>query len=178
MALVRNAEGGWTKNQADDEYETPVGVLRAMISVAPGPVQDMHIWEPFVCSGHAGQAMRSLGARVTETTTDFFETDPPQGTNIVISNPPFSNKKGVLRRLCELNMPFILVVPVTTASYAYTRKLVHEFGDFHVVFPPKIVRFLKNGQLAGRPPFYSIFLCHGIPPPPCAWLPDTAMFDD
>lgn len=170
MSIVRNAQGGWTKNKADDEYETCAVNIEEMIALAGRPASELHIWEPFVCSGEAGEFMRATGATVTETETDFFETEPPPGVNIVISNPPFSSKRHVMRRLCEIGLPFILIVPVTTACYEYTHKLVHEYGGFHVAFPAKQALFRQHGEIKGRPPFHSIYLCRGTPPPAVAWI--------
>ena len=38
-------------------------------------------------------------------------TEPPPGCNAVVSNPPFSRKKEVLRHLKDLNLPFALILP-------------------------------------------------------------------
>lgn len=170
MSVVRGQGSTWVKNEADDEWETENINLVEMIDLLNTPKDGLHIWEPFVSSGHSADFMRATGATVTETDTDFFETDPPAGAQIVISNPPFSSKRYVLRRLCELDIPFILIVPVTTICYEYTHRLVQEYGGFQVTIPPTQPYFTKSGERRGRPPFYSVYLSRNINPIPSPWL--------
>ena len=62
--------------------------------------KDKEIWEPFYCDGSSGQDLRDMGFDVHHEDEDFFEHDHG---DIVVSNPPFSKKREVLKRLKALN---------------------------------------------------------------------------
>ena len=93
-----------------------------------------HIWEdikqfipknkiismPFYCDGECGNDMRNLGFNVIHNNEDFFEND--RG-DIVIDNPPFELKKKIIEKLVERNKPFILILPVSTICYMYSKIL-------------------------------------------------------
>jgi hypothetical protein len=48
---------------------------------------------------------------VIATDGDFFTTEPPQGVQAIISNPPFSRKKEVMDRIKALDLRFVLILP-------------------------------------------------------------------
>ena len=74
--------------------------------------QPLKVWCPFndVNSVWAN-ALSERGFDVVATDTDFFTTDPPPGTQCIISNPPFSRKKEVMERIKELDLRFALILP-------------------------------------------------------------------
>jgi hypothetical protein len=45
---------------------------------------------------------------------NFFFYEPESEYDIIISNPPFSQKDNVLKRLYELNKPYAMLLPVPT----------------------------------------------------------------
>ena len=45
---------------------------------------------------------------------DFFEYEPNEPYDIIISNPPFSKKNEVLRRVNDLRKPFALLLPMNS----------------------------------------------------------------
>lgn len=51
------------------------------------------------------------GFDVVATDGDFFTTDPPDGVQCIISNPPFSKKRDVMERIKALNLRFALILP-------------------------------------------------------------------
>jgi hypothetical protein len=55
--------------------------------------------------------LRDRGFDVVATNSDFFLTDPPEGVQCIISNPPFSLKKGVMERIKKLGLKFCLILP-------------------------------------------------------------------
>lgn len=48
-----------------------------------------------------------------DTGHDFFEYEPEQ-YDVIVSNPPFSKKDAVLKRLYELSKPFALLLPLNS----------------------------------------------------------------
>ena len=45
---------------------------------------------------------------------DFFQYEPDEPYDIIISNPPFSKKDEVIRRLDELGKPFAILLPLNS----------------------------------------------------------------
>lgn len=55
--------------------------------------------------------LKDRGFDVVTTDTDFFETEPPEGVQCIISNPPFSLKKDVMDRIRDLDIRICLILP-------------------------------------------------------------------
>ena len=72
----------------------------------------LKVWCPFNDAKSVwADVLRERGFDVVTTDTDFFATEPPQGVQCIISNPPFSLKKAVMDRIKELNLRFCLILP-------------------------------------------------------------------
>lgn len=82
-------------------------------TIAQHIIRPMNVWLPFNDRGNAFErVLPRHGHKVVCTDGDFFETDPPAGTEAVISNPPFSRKKDVVKRLDALGLKYALIVPI------------------------------------------------------------------
>lgn len=72
----------------------------------------LKVWCPFNDTNSVWvDVLKERGFEVVTTDTDFFATDPPQGVQCIISNPPFSLKKAVMDRIKDLNLRFCLILP-------------------------------------------------------------------
>lgn len=92
-----------------DEYFT---LDKDAETIAQHIIRPMTVWLPFNDRGKAfDRVLRDHGHKVICTDGDFFRTDPPAGTQAVISNPPFSRKKEVVLRLEELGLKYALIMP-------------------------------------------------------------------
>lgn len=81
-------------------------------TIAQHIIKPMTVWLPFNDKGKAfDRILKGHGHKCICTETDFFTTDPPYGTEAVISNPPFSRKKEVIRRLDALGIKYALIMP-------------------------------------------------------------------
>lgn len=81
--------------------------------IAQHIIKPMKVWLPFNDRGNAFDKILPMhGHKVVCTDSDFFQTDPPEGVEAVISNPPFSKKKDVLKRLEALGIKYALIVPL------------------------------------------------------------------
>lgn len=45
---------------------------------------------------------------------DFFKTQPPNECDLIISNPPFSLQNEIIAKLFELEIPFAMLLPLST----------------------------------------------------------------
>lgn len=81
--------------------------------IAQHIIKPMTVWLPFNDRGRAfDKVLPKHGHKVICTDGDFFETEPPEGVQAVISNPPFSKKKDVIKRLEALGLKYALIVPL------------------------------------------------------------------
>ena len=81
--------------------------------IAQHIIRPMRVWLPFNDKGSAfDRILPKHGHKVICTDGDFFTTDPPEGVEAVISNPPFSRKKEVIKRLDELGLKFAIIAPI------------------------------------------------------------------
>lgn len=72
----------------------------------------LKVWCPFNDTNSVWvDVLKERGFEVVTTDTDFFVTEPPEGVQCIISNPPFSLKKAVMDRIKELNLRFCLILP-------------------------------------------------------------------
>ena len=117
----------------DNDFVSPKYLWEDIKDYIP---QDKIISMPFYCEGSAGIDMADLGFNVIHQNEDFFEHDRGE---VVIDNPPFELKKEVINKLVERNKPFILIVPVSTLCYKYTKILV---DDLQGIIPKKRMKFI------------------------------------
>ena len=119
--------------------------------------KDKQIWAPFYCDGKQKEYFAEMGFDIIHEDEDFFENNKG---DIIIDNPPFSKKKEILKRLKELDKPFILVCPSMLLSYKYFQE---DFKDnIQIIIPHKRVNFrhLESTKKNYSPPFASFFFCY------------------
>jgi hypothetical protein len=147
-----------------DQYETMPCDLEYMLQTYCCK-QHSVIWEPFTSAhGFSARYMRHLGYRVIESPAgaDFFAYDePPTGATIVISNPPFSLKQQVLKRLVvQFGLPCCLLLPIDVIQRDYFSAIVRSASQqsrFFCTIPNKTVRFHYGGVLQPLARFKSAF---------------------
>ena len=121
----------------NDEYYTPPS---AWINIKQYIPTDKIIWESFYCKhSPSAKTIHELGRKVICKDVDFFEHNYG---DIIVSNPPFTKKKEVLTRLKELNKPFILIMPCSTITCQYFRRLFQD-EKIQIIIPRKRIQFLK-----------------------------------
>jgi hypothetical protein len=136
----------------DDDYMTPKEVWETIKDYIP---KNKVIWEAFYGDGKSGDYLRELGFQVIHEKIDFFKENKG---DIIVSNPPFSEKMRVLKRLKELDKPFILLLPASTLG---TKTLQQLFGkDIQVIIPKGRISFIKNGKQTNGVWFASFFYCY------------------
>lgn len=126
-----------------DDYMTPKYAWEDIKKYIP---KDKVIWECFYGDGASGKMLKDMGYNVIHEPIDFFKEDKG---DILVSNPPFSKKKEVLKRLKELGKPFIMIMPSSTINTQYTRTLFSKGNDpLQIIIPRKRIQFTKkvNGK--------------------------------
>ena len=130
-----------------DDYMTPESAWRAIDEYIP---KDKIIWEPFYGNGASGEHLTNLGCKeVIHIDEDFFDYNKGE---VVISNPPFTKKKDILQRLvCELDKPFILILPADVIFTRYFRNIFRDkFEHLQFIIPKKRLQFIKMNLETGE----------------------------
>lgn len=107
--------GYLTSDKEDNELYTPYYAVDHIIKYLP---KDKIIWLPFDCEWSSFyQRLKEEGFNVVRSSLqegqDFFEYEPDEW-DIIVSNPPFSLKDKVLKRLYSFNKPFAILLPLNS----------------------------------------------------------------
>lgn len=89
---------------------------------------------------------------------DFFEYEPQEEYDYIISNPPFTRKLEVLERLYKLNKPFAMVLGLPILNY-------QEVGNFFLDKELQLLIVDKKVSFDGNTAsFNNSYFCHKILP--------------
>ena len=114
------------RSKKKDEYYTPRILVDVILPYIP---QKSIVWCPFdTKNSEFVLALQERGTPVIfghiATGQDFFDPlEEPEEYDVIVSNPPFSLKMEVLKRLYELDRPFAMLLPLPILNY-------HVTGDF------------------------------------------------
>ena len=142
----------------DDEWYTP---LSAWINIKEYIPTDAIIYEPFSGDGQNKRNLQSLGYSVINNTEeDFFLSEDHKRCTHIISNPPFSKKKEIFKKLKEINKPFILIIPTTSLQTKFTNNIFG--GEIQVILPSYRIQFLPSDKTKkyNSCSFTSCYLCY------------------
>ena len=148
----------------NDEYFTPVCAVYPIVKrLNPGA----SVWCPFDTADSAFVKVFSrLGFRVIyghiQTGQDFFLTDVPE-CDYIISNPPYSLKNQVLKRLYDIGKPFAMLINFQGIFDSRERfRLFKENRVEMLWLSPRVNYNYADGKPARGVPFQSGYLCSGI----------------
>ena len=154
------------KNKKQDEYYTKE---YAIVPILKYLKPNSKIWCPFDTKESNFVKLFSSNGHLTQFThiltgQDFFETNPPKGTEYIISNPPYSLREKILERLFNLKIPFAMLINEAGLFDSKKRYNLLKNNQFEImVFDKRIDYIKKDANLKGVP-FKSIFLCSNILP--------------
>ena len=122
-----------------DDYMTPKMAWENIKEYIP---KDKVLWECFYGDGKSGQYLKDMGFDVIHEPIDFFDNNKGE---VLISNMPFSKCKKVMKRLKELNKPFIMLLPTPKLHTSYFRELFADDNDpIQIIIPRKRIHFIKK----------------------------------
>lgn len=107
--------GYLTSNKEDNEKYTPYYAVQPILKYLP---KDKIIWCPFDEEWSAYyNSLKDSGFAVVRSSLkdgqDFFSYEPDKW-DLIVSNPPFSLKDKVLKRLYEFEKPFAILLPLNS----------------------------------------------------------------
>ena len=155
-------------NKESDEVYTPSYAVIPILKYLPNKI-GLTIWCPFDYNdSEYVKILRKQGYHVINSHIDynqnFFFFEPEEKYDIIISNPPFSVKDDILKRLYELNKPYMMLLPIPTLQGQKRYKYIK---DCQALIFDKRINFFKNKQtkeILKGVSFGSFYLCRKILP--------------
>ena len=148
----------------NDECYTPDYAVQPILEYIP---KDVTVWCPF--DTEESQFVKQISKTNPVTYShldkgqDFFQYQPSEW-DIIISNPPFSNKKKFFKRALAFNKPFALIMTNTWLNDS-TPKILFKDKDLQLLMFDKRMEFINsNGQVNNKITFSSSYYCWNFLP--------------
>ncbi len=169
----KNKAGTYQSFKKSDHWLTQPNTFQAVLKYIP---KDTKIWMPFYYDGSCQKILNDIGYNnVIHLDKDFY-TYQPDDWDMVIDNPPYSNKSKVIERLISLGKPFALVLPLNTIKTKYAQQFFNDGKLSLINLHNQNHHFLKPGDKPadhGRTnPIMPCWFCYGVD------LPDRLIFED
>lgn len=148
----------YNQGGGDEQYTPKYGVEVLLPYIQH--LKDRIIWCPF--DRDDSQFVKVLtenGFRVVYSHLDYgqdFLTYEPEKWDVIISNPPYKNKRVYWERALELKKPFTLLLPINILSDSIINTTMKgRDKEFQLLIPNKRMRFYnaKTGEVGNHPTF-------------------------
>jgi hypothetical protein len=163
--------GNWKQENiysqgANDEQMSPSYLVTPLLKYIP---KNWKIWCPFDKEySEFVKVFLKNGYKIIfshiDYGQDFYNYEPQEKYDCIISNPPFTNKKKIFERTLNFNKPFLLLAPCTWFNDSALSKLFGDGNEMQVMFFDKRVKFRNNGVIQNKITFASCFIGKGILP--------------
>jgi len=154
----------------NDEYYTPAYAIQPIKKyIKP----NSRIWCPFDTEkSYFVKELKKEGHKVYHSHIDdgvnFFDRTPSkEHIDFIISNPPYSIKLDVFRRLFELGIPFAMLVGVVGLFDSKDKANLFKDHNFEIMYLSPRVSYFRdydNEVPINGIPFQSVYLCGGMLP--------------
>jgi hypothetical protein len=148
----------------NDECYTPRYVVESILPYIP---KDKIIWCPFDREdSYFVIVLRENGYNVINSHIDYgedFYTYEPPRWDIMISNPPFTNKRKIFERALSFNKPFALLMSNTWLNDS-APKVLFQDRDLELIMFRNRIKFMNNGVVNNKITFSSSFFCYNLLP--------------
>lgn len=94
---------------------------------------------------------------------DFYTYEPKEKWDVIISNPPFTNKRKIFERALSFNKPFALLMSNTWLNDSAPVQLFLE-KQLQLLLFDKRMRFLNNGEINNKITFNTSYYCYDFLP--------------
>lgn len=145
-----------------DDYNTPKYVWKMLLDYLDLD-KNTTIYEPFFSNGVSKTYLQQLGYNnVIHENEDFFENYVRYEYNIILSNPPYTIKKNILKILYKIDKPFVLIMPTSIINKLYIKSIFGKNIDkIQYIIPHKRIQFERlDGYNQKRTCFDTLFFCY------------------
>ena len=150
------------KFEVYDDYYTPEWVWE---KIKPLIGKDKVIWEACMLNADRSRSMdiwRKWGYSVVgDKSWDILNCKVPE-CDIIITNPPFQTeiKLKILKRLIEIDKPFIIIMNSTNTFSNYFHEIMN-LNETQIITPKQKLHYMKDGEDEKRQTsFYSVFVAY------------------
>ena len=148
----------------NDECYTPRYVVKELLPYLP---KDKVIWCPFdTKESEFVKVLSEEGFKVVNSHISYgqdYYTYEPNYWDIIVSNPPFTNKRKIFERALSFNKPFALLMSNTWLNDSAPKVLFKE-KDLQLLMFRNRIKFLNNGIVNNKITFSSSFFCWNLLP--------------
>lgn len=148
----------------NDECYTPHYAVSPILEYIPSTAV---VWCPFDTSDS------EFVKQISKTNTvvyshinhgkDFY-TYEPEKWDVIVSNPPFTNKRKIFERALSLNKPFALIMSNTWLNDAAPKQLFAEKDLQMLMFDKRIEFTQADGKASNKITFSSSYYCYNFLP--------------
>lgn len=148
---------GLKQSNINDEIYTPIEALNSLLYFIN--LKNKIIFECCYGEGDLTNHLKNKGYTVyANKNIDFFKINNNNNFDIIITNPPYSNKRDFIAHAIQLNKPFAMLVPLTTLEGKVSNELFSK-NEIQIIIPSKRINFLKHKGKKGSW-FCVIWLCY------------------
>lgn len=152
-----------------DDYYTPKSAWENITHIIP---KDKVILEGCMLNSNLSkspQYLKELGCKEVKYSTELniLDLEDTDDFDMIITNPPFETeiKKKVLRKLVEIDKPFILIINSLNTYSKYMREIFKgKLNELQIITPSNKIHFdkLEGDRLVKtkKCSFYCIYLCY------------------
>ena len=145
----------------NDECYTPAYAVIPLLEFLP---KDKIIWCPFdTKESEFVRQLKENGFNVVyshiKNGQDFYNYEP-EHWDVLVSNPPFTNKRKIFERALSFNKPFALLMSLTWLNDAAPKQLFFE-RDLQLLMFDKRIKFIGMGN---KITFSSAYYCWDLLP--------------
>lgn len=174
MFRIKSNEILYSKGSNDECHTLEYGV-KPIIKYIP---KESVIWCPFDKeNSNFVKLIRQNGNKVIfshiddSVGGDFYVFEPKEHWDIIISNPPFTNKRKIFERALSFNKPFALIMSNTWLNDSAPAQTFLKFGkQLQLLMFDKRMKFENNGRIQKKITFSSSYFC-------CDFLPKDLIFE-
>jgi hypothetical protein len=152
-----------SKGKNDECYTHRYGV-EPLLEFLP-PFKDKIIWLPFDKEeSEFVKVFRENGYNIVNSHIEYgqdFYSYEPENWDLIISNPPFTNKAKIFERAISFNKPFCLLMSLTWLNDRAPKKLFKDIGMQLLMFEDRMD--FKN-QDKNKINFSSAYFCRDFLP--------------
>lgn len=155
-------------NGGGDEQYTPRKTVEILLPYIQH-LKDKIIWCPFDKEDSQFiQVLKENGFNVVyshiEYGQDFFDYEPERW-DVIISNPPYKNKRAFWERCLNFRKPFALLLPINILSDSIINVTMKGREDeFSLLIPSRRTKFYnaKTGEVGNQPTFKAAYFSVGV----------------
>lgn len=160
IKMIDSARILYSPGNNDECYTPDYAVLPLVEYVKPG----VTVWCPFDKEDSAFvRVLRQAGCTVLcshiDNGQDFYDYEP-EHWDVLISNPPFTNKRQIFERALSFNKPFALLMSLTWLNDSAPKQLFAE-KDLQLLMFDRRIKFLGIGN---KITFSSAYYCWNFLP--------------